>query len=279
MAASPAQDRRPPFPVIVGVPRSDTTLLRFMLCATGELVIPPETAFIPRLADRTDPADFLAALTAFPTWEDFGLAADDIALPDPFTPAGGLRAFYAAYAARHGARRTGDKTPAYLAQMPLIARLLPEAVFIHIIRDGRDVALSWSETWFAPDRDPQVLLDRWADQITAARTAGAGLAVHELRYEDLVGRPEETLRRLCAVIDLPFDPAMCDPALAARRLLPEHGDRHDRSGRVVVSSADRLHHSQRTLGPVDPDRVGRGRGLAVSAAARQVLDSLGYGAG
>lgn len=266
----------PPFPVIVGVPRSGTTLLRFMLCAAGTLAIPPETAFIPRIADTTDRAAFLAALTAFPTWEDFGLSPDDLALPDPFTPTGGLRAFYAAYARRHGAARAGDKTPAYLDKMPLIARLLPESVFIHIIRDGRDVAASWAETWFAPSRDPATLLDRWAGMIAAARAASPGLAVHEVRYEELVTRPADTLRRICAAIDLAYDPAMCDPAPAAHRLLAEHGDRHDAQGRVVVSRDDRLRHSQRTLGPVDPGRVGRGRDLAIPPAARAMLVTLGY---
>jgi hypothetical protein len=276
MRTHAAHDRHPPFPVIVGVPRSGTTLLRFMLCASGVLAIPPETAFIPRLAAKTDPVGFLAALTAFPTWEDFGLAPEDIRLPDPFTPAGGLRAFYAAYAARHGTTRAGDKTPVYLGHMPLIAQLFPEAVFVHIIRDGRDVAASWSETWFAPDSDPHALLDRWVAQITAARAAGAGLRVHELRYEDLVLQPEATLRSLCDVIDLTFDPAMCAPAGTARRLLPEHGDRHDNTGQIVVSRAVRLRLSQRTLGLVDPGRIGHGRDVAVSLAARRVLDSLGY---
>lgn len=41
-----------------------------------------------------------------------------------------------------GETRWGDKIPWYLLQMPLILEMFPKAQFVHIIRDGRDVALS-----------------------------------------------------------------------------------------------------------------------------------------
>jgi hypothetical protein len=56
-----------------------------------------------------------------------------------------LRAFYRLYAERHGRARFGDKTPKYLTKMRRIAALLPEATFVHLVRDGRDVALSKSD--------------------------------------------------------------------------------------------------------------------------------------
>ncbi len=277
-----------PFPIIVGVPRSGTTMLRFMLCAGGTMVIPPETVFVARLsqdpATQTDKEAFLQFLERTPTWEDFGLTRDDLVarLPAdvPFSAGDGVRAFYAAYAARHKVERAGDKTPVYLDEMQAVARILPEAVFIHLIRDGRDVATSWAETWFAPSKDPVALLELWAGKIMAGRAAAAGLNYVEVRYEDLTRDPALTLKRLCEVIDLPYAPDMCDPAIAARQLLPEHGDRHDAKGKVVVTRKDRLRHSALTLEPLTADRVGRWRSayprLEPGPLARGVLAGLGY---
>ena len=65
-------------PVIVGVPRSGTTLLRMMIDA-HPVAIPPETGFLPLLADldpRTDNARCrVGIITGFPTWPDFQLDA------------------------------------------------------------------------------------------------------------------------------------------------------------------------------------------------------------
>jgi hypothetical protein len=151
-----------PFPCIVGVPRSGTTLLRLMLDAHPQFAIPPETGFLPRAA-RLSPPLFLRTrlfdlLTHFPrsapNWADFHMDASEFQQAlwqiRPFTVAEGVRAFYRLYAQHHRKTRSGDKTPLYALEMPAIRRLLPEARFIHVIRDGRDVALSLRKTWFTP---------------------------------------------------------------------------------------------------------------------------------
>ena len=50
-----------------------------------------------------------------------------------------------------GCRITGDKTPGYVREMIRIEHVLPEARFIHLIRDGRDVALSVLARDWGPD--------------------------------------------------------------------------------------------------------------------------------
>ena len=83
---------------------------------------------------------------------DFGIDVD--ALGDAIRPAGpfdltrALRTFYRLYAEKFGKSRWGDKTPMYFASMGAVQRVLPEARFIHVIRDGRDVALSIKDLWF-----------------------------------------------------------------------------------------------------------------------------------
>ena len=62
----------------------------------------------------------------------------------------GLRAFYRGYAAARGKTHYGDKTPTHIADIDVLSRVLPEARFIHMIRDGRDVAASLRGLPFAP---------------------------------------------------------------------------------------------------------------------------------
>src|SRR3990167_7570563 len=138
-----------PMPVIVGAPRSGTTLLRLMLDAHPDLAIPPETGFVVAAsaldASTSDlRARFLDTVTAFPpqapNWEDFGLArealAEAVQALEPFTVADGLRAFYRLYAQRLGKPRWGEKTPDYSLHIDAIAALLPEARFVHLILAG-----------------------------------------------------------------------------------------------------------------------------------------------
>src|SRR3954452_10016225 len=91
----------PPMPMIVGSPRSGTTLLRFMLDAHPELAIPPETGFLTQAARLAlmSREEVFETVTAFPpecpTWEDFGLPAERyraaLEALEPFTPADGVR--------------------------------------------------------------------------------------------------------------------------------------------------------------------------------------------
>ena len=145
---------RPPAPFIVGVNRSGTTLLRLMLDSHPQMTIPPETHFVPemiRLARRenTTRKRLVRAATDHPRWGDFGLE-EEVLLGrlqevKPLNPADAIRVFYDLYAEKEGKPRWGDKTPRYMRAMPRIERALPEARFIHLIRDGRDVALSQAE--------------------------------------------------------------------------------------------------------------------------------------
>ncbi len=120
-------------------------------------------------------------------------------------------AVFAAYAAAHGKARYGDKTPGYVTGIGLLAEAFPESRFVHIIRDGRDVALGYL------DRDewgPSTLPDAafyWASRVERGRAAGRALGASrytESRYEDLVDDPEAVTRRLCGFLDLEFEEGM-----------------------------------------------------------------------
>lgn len=276
--------------MIVGVGRSGTTLLRLMLDAHPELAIPAETAFLPPLLGRVPITrqEFFHAVTGFPTWPDLAMSEADLDAElrrcEPFSLAEGTRSFYRLYAAARGKARWGDKTPSYGQHVPAIAELLPEARFVHIVRDGRDVALSLRATWFAPGQDMTTLATHWREQVRATRRDGAASGrVLEVRYEDLVAFPEAVLRGVCDHVELHFDQAMLSYHRSARERLQEVQDRLLDDGVTLISQERRLHNHRFTSLPPQPERVGRWRREldsrevdAFASVAGDLLEELGY---
>ena len=282
-----------PMPFIVGVPRSGTTLLRLMLDAHPQLAIPPETGFIPALLDARErggnPAErFVATLTSFPTWEDFDLSAGElraaVAALRPFDTGEALRAFYRLYAARLGKPRYGDKTPNYALLVNRIEHLLPEARFVHVIRDGRDVALSVRGLWFSPGQDMESLARDWRDRIQTTRTLGRRCRHYlEVRFEALIFESGPTLRRICEFLDLPHDPRVERYHETAPERLLEFKDRKRADGSVVITREERFHNQRLSAGPPEPGEVGRyKRDMSTVERARfesvagGLLKDLGY---
>lgn len=284
-------------PVIVGAPRSGTTLLRLMLDAHPDLAIPPETSFVVAASKLDESSSdvrerFLDTVTTYPTqapnWQDFGLArealAEAVQALTPFTVADGLRAFYRLYAQRFSKSRWGEKTPDYSLHIGVIATLLPEARFIHLIRDGRDVAASWRQQWFSPGHEPEVLARAWMDRVQAARQAGVGRSHYtEVFYEELVERPEPVLRHLCALLDLPWSNQLLSHQERAAMRLEEHRARFLQDGSVIVSHAQRLRQQRRTMERPGTGRIGSWREemsdeevLRFQSVAGSLLVELGY---
>jgi len=289
--------RQPPMPFIVGAPRSGTTLLRLMLDAHPDLAIPPETSFVAAVSALTESGGdlrtrFLETITAYPpnapNWQDFGLAreafAEAVQALEPFTVADGLRTFYRLYAQRFDKSRWGEKTPDYSLHIGTIAALLPEARFVHLVRDGRDVAASWRQQWFSPGHEPEVLARAWADRVEAARSAGPACAHYiEVFYEDLVARPEPVLRRLCEFLDLPWSNQMLNHQERAPKRLEEHRARVSLDRSFVVTHAQRLHQQRRTMERPGTGRIGSWRETMSDEEVRRfecvagnLLVQLGY---
>jgi|GEM_PF-2014459 len=68
---------------------------------------------------------------------------------------------------------------------------------VHIIRDGRDVALSWCREWFGPETIIEAAA-RWQAHIQAFREWGRAHPGHyyELRYEDLIIQPQKAIEKV-----------------------------------------------------------------------------------
>jgi hypothetical protein len=284
-------------PVIVGAPRSGTTLLRFMLDAHPELAIPPETGFLTlgsRLKGRGDELreNFFRAIVNYaepvPSWPDFEIPEEDFraALMEitPFTVAEGYRAFYRLYAARFGKPRWGDKTPLYCTALNAIRRVLPEARFIHIIRDGRDAALSLRKMWFSPGQEIETQAAYWRECVLAARGTGLGREDYmEVLYEDLILDTRESLERICGHIGLSFDEAMLSYYTRAPERLREHKGRSRADGTPLMTQEQRLRQQERTTKPPDPSCVfawkrvmSEDERLRFQLVAGDLLKDLGY---
>lgn len=282
-------------PIIVGAPRSGTTLLRFMLDAHPDLAIPPETGFLaadPALLQRLSRQEFADFIEQFPAdapgWQDFGIASPQwrqaLECIEPFSPADAYRAFYRLYAARFSKTRWGEKTPGYVFSMPQILALLPESRFIHLIRDGRDVALSWRKTWFSPGPDMKTLASHWKQSVTAG-LASRGRRGHylEIRYEELIQNTAPVLQRICDYISLDFQPAMLTYFEDSAARLGEHAPRRRNDGTLIVGREQRLEQQYLTTLPPQPDRVQAWRTTltvsereAFASVAGDLLLALGY---
>jgi hypothetical protein len=286
---------RPPAPFVVGLTRSGTTLLRMMLDAHRELTIPPETHFVPDLIKAArgagTPDALLAAVASNRTWADFGISEPELRRRfEAVTPGDAgeaVRAFFDAYAERQGKPRWGDKTPAYMLSVQRIGRALPEARFIHLIRDGRDVALSQSARAINEQPPPSEQAARWVKRIGKSREQAAALVgarYVEARYEDLVREPEATLRRICEFIDLDFDPGMLTyHERAAERLSEMAGELRAEGGHATQEAGYRVANHEPTTRPPDPSKLDKWRRempadelTAYEAVAGGMLTDLGY---
>ena len=279
----------PPAPFIVGVARSGTTLLRLMLDAHPQLAIPGETHFLASLLKQPPKSkdEFVEKVTGAETWENMALEPADLRAAldrlETFSLANATRCFYRLYASRFGKARWGDKTGYYLNIMTALQEVLPEARFVHIIRDGRDNALSRQGLWFGPGNDFADLAQFWVRRITAARQQAAYLPHYlEVRYEALVTEPERVLREICDFIALPFDPAMLAYHDAAPSRLAEYTRPFGSQGMPTDIDQFRSIYA-RAATPPDAARIGRWRSempLAqqrrFEAVAGPLLRQLGY---
>lgn len=197
-----------------------------MFDSHSQLAIPGESHFIVTMARQREryeidgsvtPAflDDVLANARFRQWQLPSAAVRETLVGvEPGSFADAVRAVFAAYAAHRGKPLYGDKTPGYVRNLPLLAELFPEARFLHIVRDGRDVALSLMEMDWATAQAPEgleTLARFWRTNVELAFEARDELGprrYREIRYERLIDDAESVVRDACAFLDLPFEPVM-----------------------------------------------------------------------
>jgi len=108
-----------------------------------------------------------------------------------------------------------EQTPWYGQRIDILNDLFPEAKYIHMVRDGRDVAISFARTpWW--HRDIGQNLERWHTEVRKTLDSSRQILnphqILQVRYEDFVAKPERWLRRICSFLGVGFEDAMLDPA-------------------------------------------------------------------
>jgi hypothetical protein len=169
-----------------------------------------------------DAERFLDDVARIATIRDWGIPVASVAprVRTGMSTGEAISAVYEAYADAARKPRWGDKTPMYMRHLGLLEELFPEAQYVHLIRDGRDAALSFlqmpegtfTRTWAQPTTPAQFAC-LWRKEVAAARGLGSRVGVaryHELRYEALVVEPESTVSAICAFAEIPFESAMLD---------------------------------------------------------------------
>jgi hypothetical protein len=220
-----------PYVFVVGCPRSGTTLVKRMLEMLPELAITGETHWITipfkgkqaLATDRKATPQQIDRISAHRGFAKLALPQDeaDRILGASMVYSEMVSEIFDVYGRVRGKPLVGDKTPSYARFVRELHDQWPNAKFIHIIRDGRDVCLSllnWKKAEHAAGRFATWNEDRlttsalrWDWNVRLAREAAATLPAglyHEVRYESLVADPERQARYICDFLGLAYKPLM-----------------------------------------------------------------------
>lgn len=199
-------------------------MIRLILSGHSRIEIPPETWYLQELvryfslSEPLSPPEVSRAIdimTGHFRWPDMEIDAGDLRAKATALSAPRLvdivNVVYFHHLKRSGKARFGDKTPPYINILPELSALYPEAKFINLIRDGRDVAISCIDLHW-PDRCYQRDFV-WTASLRKRETyrrSPINDRILDLRYEDLVADLEGSIRRVCAFLGEEFEPKMLE---------------------------------------------------------------------
>ena len=221
LSLSPRQPAAPFF--IFGCPRSGTSLLSAMLGMHPRLAIPQESHFYSGIypivqrfgnlqheSTRARLVREILRTEHIRIWTPPPSVAETLDAITRYDFHGIVDGLMRAWAAGQGKPRWGEKTPPHTLCWRTILPAFPDARVVHLVRDGRDVVLSYKKAFFGP-KHVYPLARRWEQYLSAAEKAREFLGkdrFHQLRYEDLLATPERELRRICAFLGEEFAPQM-----------------------------------------------------------------------
>jgi len=249
---------------ILGNPRSGTSLFRIILNAHPNIVIPPESGFVqwwyPKYKDwsivdctSVKIAEYITDLLSSKKIESFGIDADAlenyIVKSQPQTYAALSACVYFFYGNKKEVKVWGDKNNYYIRHIALLKEIYPKAKFVHLVRDGRDVACSYKELSENLEKDAlyrpklsseiKTIAEEWQ---TNNKKIANQIKDHEhitIRYEDVVLNFDETIKSVLAFLKLPWS-----------SLVSHYYELND-------ESAITLKWKEKTLKPLDKNVVGR----------------------
>ena len=226
-------DRPPIF--ILGVPRSGTTLLRMMIDSHPEIMCGPEAHWITN--QQVGWAPSLRSFTQFMTKNEWGAVKGFKGVEEDLVyqlMANFINEIMSVSARSHGKIQWAEKTPRNIIALPFLYRLFPHAKFVHIYRDGRDVALSTIGKWktIPSMSDKNVknnyknALKRWVDwnQKFWKDAKKINLNYISVRYEDLVTSPQVEISKLLEFLEVAWSDRVLEPHAAEHDIITMQGE-------------------------------------------------------
>lgn len=205
---------------VVGMNGSGTSMMLDSLGRHPQLyAIPNETLMMPYIISRARRFGELSNSNNFQAYWQFAIDQmpvlvrfNDGVKPEipsdwgsyPRTIAGVFDGIFSSLAKTKGKRRWCEKTPDHVQHVRLLSEVFPRSRFIHMIRDGREVACSIARRQF---RHPELVIYRWKKLVNLGQADGAMLGERymELKYEDLTSDPRSEMARVCEFLSLDFD--------------------------------------------------------------------------
>ncbi|MGH3145922.1 MAG: sulfotransferase family protein, partial [Rubrobacter sp.] len=219
-----------PYVFIVGCARSGTTLLQRIVDSHPKIAVTPSMHWMRDLFREHDvkkpddlvSPDLVSDLIEHPRFARLRLDPERVgrlaATGVRPTHAGLLSAVFELYGEAAGKPLVGNKTAPFVRRIPELHGLWPEAKFVHLIRDGRDVCLStleWESAKAAAGRYTAWEVDPisttalwWRRKVLLGREGGKPLGpglYHETRYEALISDPVRECERLCRFLGVLYD--------------------------------------------------------------------------
>ena len=128
------------------------------------------------------------------------------------------------WAAHHGKERWGEKTPGNIYHSKILMDMFPEAQFIHVVRDPRGGVASMNNVSFYPDDAVLNAMNRHK-VMTLGRDIFFGAVPPkqriEIRYEDLIANPSETLKTVCTFLNVSYQDKMLHFHVEAENYMTE----------------------------------------------------------
>lgn len=210
---------------VVGCHRSGTNLLYDTLLSAGGFAVyrgylPIYETLIPRFGSLANPHSRKKIVDTWMRSKGFARAGVEAAplssqlLSECRTGGDFIRIVMNRIAEKQGASRWAVYDPDNILYIPRIKRELPNALFVHIIRDGRDIALSLMKMegfrpfpWSPKARGLLETALYWKWTVQTGRTHGNRIPADyiEVRYEDMIAEPRAALSRLSQFLDHDLD--------------------------------------------------------------------------
>jgi len=207
---------------IVGAQRSGTTLLRLILNNHSMIAIPEEARFLAPLLTKknlTTPLSgkklnktikYLQLNSQFKQWNyDTSDLMRELEATRSIKINNLIDKIYTSFSQHEHKTVWADKS-LFFRHIDILSEIFPDAKFIHLVRDGRDVFHSWRKMDKSKNNVATTAID-WNYKIHRIEKSFEKLPDHRkliIRYEDLLKAPQETVHNICNFIGISFEPEM-----------------------------------------------------------------------